>query len=239
MKRASYQAGQIWTQGLVFLSPTTSCGVRGPASKDASTTQDDPRRAPGARAHRAHRQPRAHAEHARDRERSPPGPHHRTRRRAADTARARARGHLRARDPRHPRRCDGGVKRRSCMANAGRRSPHNIPDALCAYVVALRKGRYTGSTISGPAAPDPQPRSLRSSAAAVGRQHAQVSSAVTRYADQRGDRPDTCRTPHNALFRGTAARRQHAQVVPAVSRCAARRIEEETDRIHVPHRPRH
>jgi hypothetical protein len=34
MKRESYQAGQIWTQGLVFLSATTNCGVRGAASKD-------------------------------------------------------------------------------------------------------------------------------------------------------------------------------------------------------------
>ena len=34
MKRASYEAGQLWTQGLVFLSASSHCNVRGPASKD-------------------------------------------------------------------------------------------------------------------------------------------------------------------------------------------------------------
>ena len=34
LKRESYQAGQVWVQGLVFLSATTDCGVRGLASND-------------------------------------------------------------------------------------------------------------------------------------------------------------------------------------------------------------
>ncbi|MBK7192658.1 MAG: protein kinase [Myxococcales bacterium] len=39
MKRVSYEAGQLWTQGLVFLSATTRCNVRGPASKDRIHTR--------------------------------------------------------------------------------------------------------------------------------------------------------------------------------------------------------
>ncbi|MEZ4399111.1 MAG: protein kinase [Kofleriaceae bacterium] len=39
MKRASYEAGQLWTQGLVFLSATTRCNVRGAASKDRIHTR--------------------------------------------------------------------------------------------------------------------------------------------------------------------------------------------------------
>lgn len=39
MKRESYQTGQLWTQGLVFLSATTNCGVRGAASKDRIHTR--------------------------------------------------------------------------------------------------------------------------------------------------------------------------------------------------------
>lgn len=34
MKRASYEAGQIWVQGLVFLSAASGCHVQGPASRD-------------------------------------------------------------------------------------------------------------------------------------------------------------------------------------------------------------
>jgi serine/threonine protein kinase len=34
LRNASYQAGQVWTEGLVFLSATTDVGVRGPASND-------------------------------------------------------------------------------------------------------------------------------------------------------------------------------------------------------------
>ena len=34
LRSASYQAGQVWTEGLVFLSATTDVGVRGPASAD-------------------------------------------------------------------------------------------------------------------------------------------------------------------------------------------------------------
>ena len=33
LKRQSYQAGQVWIQGLVFLSATTNIGVRGPATR--------------------------------------------------------------------------------------------------------------------------------------------------------------------------------------------------------------
>jgi serine/threonine protein kinase len=39
LKRESYQAGQVWVQGLVFLSATTDCGVRGPASNDRLHTR--------------------------------------------------------------------------------------------------------------------------------------------------------------------------------------------------------
>lgn len=39
MKRASYEAGQLWTQGLIFLSATSHCNVRGPASKDRIHTR--------------------------------------------------------------------------------------------------------------------------------------------------------------------------------------------------------
>ena len=34
MKRASYEAGQIWVQGLVFLSAASTCNVQGAASRD-------------------------------------------------------------------------------------------------------------------------------------------------------------------------------------------------------------
>ncbi len=39
LKSASYQAGQVWTEGLVFLSATTDVGVRGPASSDRVHTR--------------------------------------------------------------------------------------------------------------------------------------------------------------------------------------------------------
>jgi hypothetical protein len=39
LKRESYQAGQVWVEGLAFLSATTDCGVRGPASKDRIHTR--------------------------------------------------------------------------------------------------------------------------------------------------------------------------------------------------------
>ncbi len=39
LKRESYQAGQLWVEGLVFLSATTDCGVKGPASKDRIHTR--------------------------------------------------------------------------------------------------------------------------------------------------------------------------------------------------------
>ena len=39
LKRASHEAGQLWTQGLVFLSATSHCNVRGPASKDRIHTR--------------------------------------------------------------------------------------------------------------------------------------------------------------------------------------------------------
>jgi serine/threonine protein kinase len=39
LKNASYQAGQVWTEGLVFLSATTDVGVRGPASSDRVHTR--------------------------------------------------------------------------------------------------------------------------------------------------------------------------------------------------------
>jgi serine/threonine protein kinase len=39
LKAASYQAGQVWTEGLVFLSATTDVGVRGPASNDRVHTR--------------------------------------------------------------------------------------------------------------------------------------------------------------------------------------------------------
>lgn len=34
LRSSNYQAGQVWTEGLVFLSATTDVGVRGPASND-------------------------------------------------------------------------------------------------------------------------------------------------------------------------------------------------------------
>lgn len=39
MRNASFQAGQVWTEGLVFLSATTDVGVRGPASNDRVHTR--------------------------------------------------------------------------------------------------------------------------------------------------------------------------------------------------------
>jgi serine/threonine protein kinase len=39
LKNASYQAGQVWSEGLVFLSATTDVGVRGPASHDRVHTK--------------------------------------------------------------------------------------------------------------------------------------------------------------------------------------------------------
>lgn len=39
LRNASYQAGQVWTEGLVFLSATTDVGVRGPASTDRVHTR--------------------------------------------------------------------------------------------------------------------------------------------------------------------------------------------------------
>jgi serine/threonine protein kinase len=39
LRNASYQAGQVWTEGLVFLSATTDVGVRGPASNDRVHTR--------------------------------------------------------------------------------------------------------------------------------------------------------------------------------------------------------
>ncbi|NVJ14309.1 protein kinase domain-containing protein [Myxococcus sp. AM010] len=39
LRSASYQAGQVWTEGLVFLSATTDVGVRGPASNDRVHTK--------------------------------------------------------------------------------------------------------------------------------------------------------------------------------------------------------
>jgi serine/threonine protein kinase len=39
LKNASYHAGQVWTEGLVFLSATTDVGVRGPASNDRVHTK--------------------------------------------------------------------------------------------------------------------------------------------------------------------------------------------------------
>jgi serine/threonine protein kinase len=39
LKNASYQAGQVWTEGLVFLSATTDVGVRGLASNDRVHTR--------------------------------------------------------------------------------------------------------------------------------------------------------------------------------------------------------
>ena len=39
LKNVSYQAGQVWTEGFVFLSATTDVGVRGPASADRVHTR--------------------------------------------------------------------------------------------------------------------------------------------------------------------------------------------------------
>ncbi len=39
LKRENYQAGQVWVEGLVFLSATTDCGVKGSASKDRIHTR--------------------------------------------------------------------------------------------------------------------------------------------------------------------------------------------------------
>jgi serine/threonine protein kinase len=39
LRNASYQAGQVWVEGLVFLSATTDVGVRGPASTDRVHTR--------------------------------------------------------------------------------------------------------------------------------------------------------------------------------------------------------
>jgi serine/threonine protein kinase len=39
MKRASYEAGQIWVQGMVFLSAASACNVQGPASRDRIHTR--------------------------------------------------------------------------------------------------------------------------------------------------------------------------------------------------------
>ena len=39
LKHASYEAGQIWVQGLVFLSAASACNVQGPASRDRIHTR--------------------------------------------------------------------------------------------------------------------------------------------------------------------------------------------------------
>jgi serine/threonine protein kinase len=39
LKRESFEAGQLWVEGLVFLSATTDIGVRGPASRDRIHTR--------------------------------------------------------------------------------------------------------------------------------------------------------------------------------------------------------
>ena len=39
LKRENYQAGQVWVEGMAFLSATTDCGVRGSASKDRIHTR--------------------------------------------------------------------------------------------------------------------------------------------------------------------------------------------------------
>src|SRR5436190_8425811 len=39
LKAESYQAGQVWTQGLVFLSAALGIGVQGPASRDLLHTR--------------------------------------------------------------------------------------------------------------------------------------------------------------------------------------------------------
>jgi len=39
LKRENYRAGQVWVQGLVFLSATTDVGVKGPASRDRIHTR--------------------------------------------------------------------------------------------------------------------------------------------------------------------------------------------------------
>jgi serine/threonine protein kinase len=39
LKRESFQAGQVWIEGLIFLSATTDVGVRGPASRDRIHTR--------------------------------------------------------------------------------------------------------------------------------------------------------------------------------------------------------
>src|SRR5690349_7206234 len=39
LRRESYQAGQLWVEGLIFLSATTDVGVRGPASRDRIHTR--------------------------------------------------------------------------------------------------------------------------------------------------------------------------------------------------------
>lgn len=39
LKRESFRAGQLWVEGLIFLSATTDVGVRGPASKDRIHTR--------------------------------------------------------------------------------------------------------------------------------------------------------------------------------------------------------
>ena len=39
LKRASFQAGQVWVEGLLFLSATTDVGVKGPASRDRIHTR--------------------------------------------------------------------------------------------------------------------------------------------------------------------------------------------------------
>src|SRR5262245_58008086 len=39
LKRESFQAGQLWVEGLIFLSATTDVGVRGPASRDRIHTR--------------------------------------------------------------------------------------------------------------------------------------------------------------------------------------------------------
>jgi serine/threonine protein kinase len=39
LRNANYQAGQVWTEGLIFLSATTDVGIRGPASNDRVHTR--------------------------------------------------------------------------------------------------------------------------------------------------------------------------------------------------------
>ena len=152
LKNASYQAGQVWTEGLVFLSATTDVGVRGPASNDRVHTQEDhPRGPPGSCARRTSEPgPLENAVFARP-ARAARALHRRAARTQAGPPRARVRGRRDARPPRHVHRA---ARARTALGRRAR--PAHLQHS------AARHGRPTRSrdgarALGGAGARSPRP----------------------------------------------------------------------------------